>query len=95
MIENDLTPEQQSEVVGYWVATDKLMSGWGCAPGRSLVAVACRDSDQDKDAVERRLRLRKEMKRVRWVWASCLRNVRVRRGDHLHVYGFDSFRYPL
>jgi len=93
MTQDDRTPEEVAATIGFWVATDSFMSGWGCAPGRSLVACPV-VSSEDSDAVERRFRLRPEFKRVRF----CLANYRPKLSDrdHLHIYDTrTSFRYPL
>lgn len=66
---------------GYVVATDSFMSGWGKAPGRSIVAVEVHNHAHEKhvtDVLERR----PEMKRVRF----SVNLPRVRRGDHLDVW---------
>ncbi len=65
----------------YMVATDSFMSGWGGAPGRSIVAVECHTSEE-VDFAEAKLRERPEMKRVRF----CYRKPRLRDGDHLKIF---------
>ena len=91
---DDRTDEEKAATIGFWVATDRFMSGWGHAPGRSIVAVPCVSAD-DAEKVERRLTLRPEMKRVRWVPGSRYRP-QLATGDHLHIYNTQtSFRYAL
>ena len=94
MIRDDRTDEEKAATVGFMVATDRFMSGWGHAPGRSIVAVPCVSAD-DAATVERRLILRSEMKRVRWASGNTYRP-KLRAGDHLHIYNTQtSFRYAL
>ena len=69
----------------YVVATDRFMSGWGKAPGRSLVAIQV-DTDEDLSTVKANLEARSEMLRVRL----NLHLPRVREGDHLHVVTRDN-----
>ncbi len=64
------------------VATDKFMSGWGNAPGRSLFAVPCRSWEEAK-IVEENMRHRSEMKRVRIVGAAY--RPKLRNGDHYSI----------
>lgn len=49
----------------YVVATDRFMSGWGEAPGRSIVAVECHTSEE-VDFAMRVMESRDEMMRVRF-----------------------------
>ena len=91
--QDDRTLEERQHTVGFWVATDSFMSGWGLAKGRSLVACPVFGPD-DSDAVERRFRLRREFKRVRYV-AGPTFYPRLYSGDHLHIYDATSFRYAL
>lgn len=89
-IQDDRTPEEKAATVGFVVATDNFMSGWGQAPGRSLVAVPV-TSYEDEKAVTEVLERRHEMKRVRF----CMKSYRPRLfdGDHLHIYDtHTSFR---
>lgn len=86
------TIESGRRPIGYWVATDDFLSGWGQAPGRSIVACPVFDSI-DTVKVERRFRARREFKRVRYLMD--YKTIRVRNGDHLHVYGETSFRYEI
>lgn len=64
----------------YVVATDSFMSGWGEAPGRSLIAAACETSEQVDRALAR-FNERPEFKRVRFNF----RLPRTRAGDHLSI----------
>ena len=89
---DDRTLDEHVHTIGFWVATDSFMSGWGLAPGRSIVAVPFKDAD-DAATIEHRLRLRSEMKRIRMVGPDYC--PRLYPGDHLHIYDFKSFRYPL
>lgn len=75
---------ERAETAYYAIATDKFMSGWGGAPGRSLFAVPCR-TREDAEIAADNLRARGEMKRVRIVAAWNLCRVRRRSGDHLSV----------
>lgn len=92
-IQDDRTPQEVESTVGFVVATDSFMSGWGEAPGRSIVAVPVVDYEDEK-RVRERLERRYEMKRVRF----CLKDWRPRlfEGDHLHIYDTKtSFRYAI
>lgn len=92
-IQDDRTPEEKAKTIGFMVATDRFLSGWGNAPGRSIVAVPV-VSFSDRETVENRLNLRNEMKRVRFVGPSY--RPRLYPGDHLHIYNTKhSFRYPV
>ena len=91
--QDDREPEERQHTVGFWVATDKFMSGWGMAKGRSLVACPVFGAD-DADQVERRFRLRREFLRVRFVPGDTF-YPKLYAGDHLHIYDGRSFRYPL
>ena len=89
-IVDDRTPAEKVATVGFMVATDRFMSGWGQAPGRSLVAVPV-TSSEDLDAVRHVLESRPEMLRVRFCLASY--RPRLYDGDHLHIYNTQtSFR---
>ncbi len=74
--------------IGYVVATDSFLSGWGEAPGRSLYAVAVRTTEEMGD-VEWRMGQRSDFKRVRF----NMHLPRLREGDHLHVVPAEQFRY--
>ena len=74
--------------MGFVVATDNFMSGWGHARGgRSLYALAITDPNQI-DVVEANLRARSEMKRVRYQVSLP----RLRAGDHLSIAGPEAAR---
>lgn len=87
MVNDRRTPEQVKETVLYVVANDRFMSGWGLAPKRSLFAVAC--TAETYEDVERRMRTRSEMKRVR----VNSRLPRVHDGDHLSIIWHTEFTY--
>ena len=74
--------------IGYMVATDAFLSGWGGATGgRSLYAVACHDGEE-ADIVEDNFRNRTEFRRVRWVTslrADGTPRLRMGAGDHLAI----------
>jgi hypothetical protein len=94
MRQDDRTAEEKQSTIGFWVATDKFLSGWGNAPGRSLVACPV-TSAEDSEIVERRFNLRSDFKRVRWVSGKNF-YPRMSDRDHLHIYDTKtSFRYPL
>lgn len=76
-------------VVGYVVATDSFMSGWGGASGgASYYAVAVTLND-DADDIERRFDARPEFKRVRY----NLKPPRVGPNDHLRIVPAKQFTY--
>jgi hypothetical protein len=94
IIEDDRTTDEVNNTLGFVVATDKFMSGWGKAAGRSYVAVPF-VSEEDKYKVLSRINRRSEMKRVREVYGKTYRPS-MRSGDHLHIYNTkNSFRYAL
>lgn len=94
IIEEDRTAEEVQKTIGFVVATDKFMSGWGNAEGRSLIAVPF-TSEEDREKVLRRIARRSEMKRVRTVRGKEFKP-RLNSGDHLHIYDTTkSFRYAL
>lgn len=91
--QDDRSPEEKAATIGFWVATDRFLSGWGDAQGISYVACPV-VSEEDSARVETRFRLRREFKRVRFVGATW--RPRLREGDHLHIYDTTaSFRYPI
>ncbi len=67
---------------GFVVFTDKFMSGWGQAPGRSLYALEV-TSPQEAELVLANGKNRTEMKRGRIV--KTLKGIKLRKGDHLSV----------
>lgn len=92
-IEDDRTEEEIKQTIGFWVATDKAMSGWGQAPRKSYVACPVTSAD-DSDIVEKRFRYRTEFIRVRYITGRRY-YPKMREGDHLHIYNTKSFRYDL
>lgn len=67
---------------GYVVATDSFMSGWGKAPGRSVLAVEV-NTDEEYVKVVSNMERRSDMKRVRY--ARVIRNITVQSDDHLEI----------
>jgi hypothetical protein len=91
---DDRTSEEIEKTIGFVIATDKFLSGWGRAPRKSVVAVPF-TSEEDKEDVLRRMRRRTEMIRVREVYGKTY-YPSLQNGDHLHIYDTtSSFRYPL
>lgn len=82
VIDDRRTDAERAATIGFVVATDTLMSGWGHAPGRSLFVLAITDANQI-DNVEARLRERGDMSRVRFY----LDFPRLRAGDHMSIRG--------
>ena len=82
MIKDDRSPEEIVATVGFVVATDELMSGWGNAPRRSIYAIPLMDWNQ-VDTVRENFDNLSQMKRVR----VCGRDWRPRLvgGDHLKI----------
>jgi len=82
MINDDRTPEEIVATVGFVVATDDYMSGWGNAPRRSIYAIPLMDWNQ-VDTVRENFGRARHMKRVRL----CGRDWRPRlvEGDHLKI----------
>ena len=108
MVKDDRTQAEKHETVGFVVATDSVMSGWGGAEGgKSFVARPVR-SREELDMVTEVFEQRAEFKRVRFVLGKVTKEGRVYKprmqaSDQLHVYGFDTFlsdhlvnsRYPF
>ena len=108
MVKDDRTQAEKHETIGFVVATDSFMSGWGGAEGgKSFVARPIRSSEE-LDMVTEAFEGRAEFKRVRFVLGKVTKEGRVYKpkmqvGDQLHVYGFDTFlddhnvhsRYPF
>jgi len=92
IIKDDRTAEEVQKTVGFVVATDSFMSGWGDAPGKSIVAVPV-TSDKDKAWVQTVMGNRSEMKRIRFAYGSSYKP-RLGQDDHLHIYNTkNSFRH--
>ena len=91
-IKDDRTEADKQVTIGFVVATDKALSRWGGAEGgRSIVARPIRDTEEC-DRVMRLFEDREDFKRVRYASGSEYKP-RLRSGDHLHIYGFDTFNY--
>lgn len=71
-----------SEVRLWAVATDKFMSGWGQAPGRSLVAYPADLIDGRRNDLLRWMQKRGDFQRVR----INLELPKLGEGDHLSIY---------
>ena len=108
MVKDDRTQAEKHETIGFVVATDSFMTGWGEAiGGKSFVARPVR-SREELDMVTEAFEGRTEFKRVRFVLGKVTKEGRVykpkmQEADQLHVYGFDTFlhdhnvhsRYPF
>jgi hypothetical protein len=87
MIDDKRTEEERATTAGFVVGTDRFMSGWGLAPGRSLFAVPFRDYEEAVK-LEAWMRGRGDMLRVRVVGRDY--RPRLHEGDHLsirHMWG--------
>ncbi len=74
--------------VGLWmVATDKVMSGWGMAPNRSLVAYPADGDHKQLAALYKFCDDRSDFIRVR----TNLKLPRLHNGDHLSIYDVPSW----
>ena len=82
VIEDWRTPEQKAATIAMVVATDRFMSGWGKAQGRSYFAVPVTDPDHLHIVLEN-MEDRDEMLRVRVVGNDY--RPRLRDGDHLSI----------
>ena len=82
-IEDRRTEEQKNITVGFVVATDSYLSGWGAAPDRSLYAVAFTTGKQ-RIIVEKNMKNRSDFKRVRVVYGKEYRP-KLSDGDHLSI----------
>ena len=106
---DDRSAEDVARTVGFIVATDSYMSGWGHAPGRSIVAVPIMRGAESRhlygygigfDAVDSRdldRKLGNFERRPEFkrvrIAAGKQYRPRLRSGDHLHIYGVRSFTY--
>ena len=94
IIKDDRTEEEKEKTIGFWVAKDKFLSGWGEAPGRSLVACPV-VSYPDMYEVGKRFNSRGEFIYIKWIEENTY-TPKLKPGDHLHIYNTKkSFRYPL
>jgi len=76
------TDQEKKDTLGFMVATDRFLSGWGQAPRRSIYALAITDIGQFH-IVEENLKDRGDMMRVRF----CKKLPRMKEGDHLSIAG--------
>lgn len=86
-VQDDRTDEQRETHPCLVVGTDSFLSGWGGAEGGASVAAwAC--SPDDLQTVERWVRNRSDMKRVRVVYdgPNCKTRYKPKRAAHFHVY---------
>jgi hypothetical protein len=92
IIQDDRTAVEVEQTLGFVVATDTFLSGWGDAKnGRSIVACPI-VSDQDLHKVEEVFDRRPEFLRVRFVEGQTYRP-KLGTHDHLHIYNTrTSFR---
>ena len=91
-IQDDRTEADKDVTIGFVVATDKCLSGWGGATGgHSIVARPIRDT-QECDRVVALFEDRDDFLRVRYASGSEYKP-RLQSEDHLHIYGFDTFNY--
>ncbi|MCY3743626.1 MAG: hypothetical protein OXH00_21645 [Candidatus Poribacteria bacterium] len=91
-IKDDRTDADKAVTIGFVVATDTALSRWGGAKGgRSIVARPVRDREE-YDRVVALFEDRDDFKRVRYASGSAYKP-RLHSGDHLHIYGFDTFNY--
>ncbi len=88
IIDDRRTKRDKARTVGFVVATDSFMSGWGQARnGRSIFAVPLSSWEQS-DIVEANMRARSEMKRVRVVGKDW--KPKLHAGDHLSIRGMED-----
>lgn len=91
MVTYDVSNHAEREAAPWWVVmTDRFMSGWGSAPGRSIVAIPCPTvawAERVSWAMERD---RPEMKYVSVrrgpTFKEAVAGRRPRPGDHLAIY---------
>ena len=91
IIKDDRTPEEVESTIGFIVAHDEFMSGWGDAPGRSMVACPV-TSLRDFDRVWKTFEDRSEFVYLRWIGGSQYKakTFLLRSSDHLHIYDTTS-----
>ena len=87
IVEDRRTTEQVVATLGFVVATDSFMSGWGQAPRRSLFAVPF-GTEAEAEIVKDNMERRSEMLRVRIVWGKHYRP-KMSAGDHLSITDYD------
>ena len=88
VVEDWRTPDEVAKTIGFVVATDSFMSGWGKAQGRSLFAVPFTNYDEAA-TVEGNMNRRDEMKRVRIVYgADYPQKVKLGPEDHLSIRAY-------
>lgn len=81
------TEEEKSLTLGFVVARDKALSGWGRAPRNSYLAVPVQ-CVLEIPIVFENLEYRKEMKNIRWIQGvKC--KIRMKAGDHLSIAPYD------
>lgn len=84
-VEDDRTPEERRTHRVLIIGTDSFLSGWGKANGgASYAAWAC--TTEDEYAVDRWVRSRGDMKRVRSVFDSPARRYSPKGRGHCHIY---------
>lgn len=87
IVDDMRTAEDKASTRFFAVGTDKFLSGWGQAPGRSYFALPCKNYDEALICAGN-LRKRGDMLRVRIVagtWRPHLRD-----GDHLSIRNRDN-----
>lgn len=108
-IKDDTSKADKQASIGYVVARDTFLSGWGEAKhGKSYVARPVR-SDEELKMVKEAFEEREEFKNVRFVLGEVdkegcrIHKPRLGQNDHLHIYGYNTFlhdfyvstRYPF
>ena len=92
IIDDKRSDKEKKATIGFVVANDKFMSGWGLAPGRSIVACAFHNKKDEEEVYYHFLNKRPEMKYLRVVYGKTY-TPRMKDGDHLSIYGFNDFRF--
>jgi len=87
----ELRNSAEREAAPWWVVmTDRFMSGWGSAPGRSVVAIPCPNVAWAERVTWEMQRSRPEMKYISVrrgpTFKQAVASRRLGQGDHLAIY---------
>ena len=79
---DDRTEEEKEKTLAFVVGTDRFLSGWGNAPGRSIYALPILDPNTSHVVLEN-MQNRSDMQRVRYVMKDY--KPKLRNGDHYKI----------
>ncbi len=87
IIDDRRKPGEEERTIGFVVATDSFFSNSSFTAGKSIFAMPFEDRDQ-VDLIEKRMKERNEMKRVRTVGPKY--RPALKDGDHLSIRSFSE-----